>query len=400
MGPGDITGIIGLGIQAAGILMVASLSFFMTRSIKRASLGYWTAGWICLYVSLVSLIIAFQFVRFQSLFHTFYFLGEYAFGYMFVMGSRNYASGAVINKRHAWLLIPAILVATVLAVRVDEFKLASIPHSAIVAALFACALGVLWPFRKSDRSGPGFRVMLVALVMLALDFAHYVAVFSFLRFSRVALPLGYLKYTSVYDLILETLLGFGTLMLVMDNARQEVEVVNRELIAARDRLEVLAGIDPLTEALNRHAFYSLLKKKQSGGADTTHGCVVVLDIDSLKPINDSLGHAAGDAAIREVASCVRSIIRSDDLLFRWGGDEFLILFFGAADTPVYQRLTRLDQALCARELPGFRQPVSLIVSYGVASFATINAIEEAIDEADAKMYEHKQSRKQRDKRVG
>src|SRR5262249_9106873 len=156
---------------------------------------------------------------FQSVFHTLYFLGGYAFGYMFVLGSRNYANGAVINRRHTWLLIPATIIAAGLAVRVDEFNLAFIPHSAIMSALFACALGVLWPLRKSDRSGPGFRVMLVALVMLALDFAHYVAVFSFLQFSRVVLPLGYLRYTSVYDLILETLLGFGTLMLVMDNAR-------------------------------------------------------------------------------------------------------------------------------------------------------------------------------------
>ena len=189
-------------------------------------------------------------------------------------------------------------------------------------------------------------------------------------------------------------------MLVMDEARRELEATNRQLIAARDKLEVLARIDPLTEALNRHAFYSLL----AGGNDArklgAQGCVVVLDIDNLKPINDSLGHAAGDVAIRAVARAVRSVIRADDLLFRWGGDEFLILCFNISEASSRKRIDEMDGSLAFTTLPGASEAVRLIVSYGVAAFSAVGSIEKAIDQADEAMYASKQARKRSGKLAG
>ena len=183
-------------------------------------------------------------------------------------------------------------------------------------------------------------------------------------------------------------------------ARHEVEVANRDLIAARDKLEVLARIDPLTEALNRHAFYSLVDGDQEAKRLGASGCVVVLDIDNLKPINDSLGHAAGDAEIREVARAVRSVIRADDLLFRWGGDEFLILCFNISEAAASKRITEMDASLAFTSLPGASEPVRLIVSYGLAAFSGSRGIETAIDQADEAMYASKQARKRSGKLAG
>ncbi|HSE98216.1 MAG TPA: GGDEF domain-containing protein, partial [Blastocatellia bacterium] len=224
-------------------------------------------------------------------------------------------------------------------------------------------------------------------------FAHYVPVMSYIEFFNDSMKLPYLQYTSIYDLILEILLGFGTVMVVMEDMRHEVEAANRELVAARDRLEVLARIDPLTEALNRHAFHSLLEKRQDPPAGGVSGCVVVIDIDNLKPINDRLGHTAGDAAIREVARCLRSVIRADDLLFRWGGDEFLILLFNISEPEARRRIDDLDAVLAETRLPGSTDAVPLIVSYGLASFTDLAQVEHAIEKADSAMYARKQSRK-------
>ena len=99
-----------------------------------------------------------------------------------------------------------------------------------------------------------------------------------------------------------------------------MEAANQELRRAHDKLELLAQMDPLTEALNRHAFHSLLTRNESGSEADSSGCVAVIDIDNLKPINDTQGHQVGDKAIRAVATAVRSMIRADDMLFRWGGD--------------------------------------------------------------------------------
>jgi diguanylate cyclase (GGDEF)-like protein len=395
----DIQSIIGLTVQCAGIILITGLSFFMTRSIRRACLNYWTAGWVCLSVSLLALSIAFRVSATRHFAYPIYFLGEYAFGFLFLSGCRNYASGARLSKRHWYVLVPGLALAVGISLLTSDFNEAFIPHAAIVAVLFGAAFNALRP-AQATHSSPGLRVMSTALVLLTLDFLHYVPVMTYVRLSQATLPLSYLKYTSIYDLILEILLGFGTLMLVMDEARREVEVTNRELIAARDKLEVLARIDPLTEALNRHAFYSLIDGDEKAGELGASGCVVVLDIDNLKPINDSLGHAAGDAAIRDVARAIRSVIRADDLLFRWGGDEFLILCFNISEAAAHNRIEEMDASLAFTSLPGASEPLRLIVSYGVAGFSCTSGIEQAIDAADEAMYASKQARKRSGKLAG
>ncbi|HKP13426.1 MAG TPA: GGDEF domain-containing protein, partial [Blastocatellia bacterium] len=357
--------VVGLTIQCAGIILIASLSFFMTRSIHRAFLDYWTCAWVCMSVALILLSVAFRAKAGANLYFTLYYFGEYAFGFLFIAGCANYATGGKPARRHwAWLAAGAV-VAAALAHLSNSFSAAFVPHAAIMAGLFVLALRALRPARHAQPAGPGLSVVNVALALLVMDFLHYVPVVSYAEFFHGTLPGSYLQYTSVYDLILETLLGFGTLMLVMDNARHEVEAANRELRAAHDQLERLARVDPLTEALNRHAFYSLVER-QRASVSSRGGCAVVLDIDNLKPINDSFGHAAGDAAIRAVARTVRAAIRADDLLFRWGGDEFLILLFNLNEAEARRRVADIERHLALAEVPEARAAV--IVSHGLATF--------------------------------
>ncbi len=392
--PSEVQTIIGLTIQCAGIFLVTILSFFVTRSIERKFLDYWTLAWGCLSIALSALLISFRVPFLQPFLQPVYLLGEYVFGFMFIYGCRNYARGAVLTPRHFRLLVPGLLIAALLWRFLSNFDVLFISHAAIMAALFASAYLALRDAAKAGKQSPGLRVMSVALILLALDFLHYIPLFGYVELTGTQRFDTYLKYTSIYDLILEILLGFGTIMVVMEDVRREVENANRELIAARDRLEVLVRIDPLTEALNRHAFHSLLERK-SPTPLATPGCVVVVDIDNLKPINDSLGHTAGDAAIREVAKAIRSIIRADDLLFRWGGDEFLILLLNIAEADAQGRIRELNAALARTQLPGSSKPVPLPVSYGLAPFTSMSQIEQAIDQADSAMYARKQAGKQR-----
>ena len=376
---------VGLIIQCAGIVLITSLFVFMTRSIRRAFLDYWTAGWMCMSVALVSLAMSSRPGSLVSLDYFIYFLGEYAFGFLFIAGCRNYGGGDKLGRRDwAWLSAGAGVALGL--VMLLQFRVAFVPHSAILAAMFALAFRSLRSARRTRLRSPGLSVMNIALALLTLEFFHIVAVTSYVAFFRGRLPDGYLQYASVCNLILEILLGFGSLMLVMDSARLEVEATNRELQAAHDRLQKQARLDPLTEALNRHAFYSLVDRQRPETAGES-GCAVVLDIDDLKPINDSLGHAAGDAAIREVARAVRSVIRADDLLFRWGGDEFLILFFNLEEWEARRRVSAIDARLSATDQLG------LVVSHGLATFKRASEIERAIDAADAAMYASKQAGK-------
>jgi diguanylate cyclase (GGDEF)-like protein len=229
--------------------------------------------------------------------------------------------------------------------------------------------------------------MSAALLLLTIGFLHYVPVFAARKgLWGINIPLGYLQYTSIFDLLFEILLGFGTVMVLMEGVRREIEMTNRKLLDARDKLELLVQMDPLTEALNRHAFHSLLRRPEIGHDTCTSGSVAVLDIDNLKPINDTLGHSAGDKAIRAVASATRSLVRADDMLFRWGGDEFLVLMFKLPQPEASRRMEKLNKVLeenCERWLGG---AYTVTVSFGVAGFTSLTDLGQAIEQADKAMY--------------
>ena len=188
--------------------------------------------------------------------------------------------------------------------------------------------------------------------------------------------------------LLITLLAilFGTVMVRMRNVRRELETTNRKLVQARDQLELLVQMDPLTEALNRHAFHSLLRRPEVGHDAVTSGSVAVLDIDNLKPINDTLGHTAGDKAIRAVARATRSLVRADDMLFRWGGDEFLVLMFKLPQPEASRRMEKLNKILEENCENWVGMKLTVTVSFGVAGFTSLTDLGQAIEQADKAMY--------------
>src|SRR5262245_61061327 len=92
--------ITGLTIQCSGVLLIALLSFFMTRFIRRTSLYYWTIAWGCLSLSLIALSIGFQISQgFNFPFFFFYYLGEYAYCFFIYAGCRKYAANRELSLR-------------------------------------------------------------------------------------------------------------------------------------------------------------------------------------------------------------------------------------------------------------------------------------------------------------
>lgn len=232
-------------------------------------------------------------------------------------------------------------------------------------------------------------------MLLSVNFLHDVPVFGARNgLWGITIPAAYLQYTSIFDLILEILLGFGTMMVLLEGVRREVEAVNRRLTKTHDKLELMASMDPLTEALNRHAFHSLLSRDQSGDESGTDGCVAVIDIDNLKPINDRFGHGVGDKAIRAVARAIRTLIRADDMVFRWGGDEFLVLMFKLHEEEASRRMHSLNNILEENSEQWTGSPAKISVSTGVCGFDSLTSLGDAIERADQAMYESRQRARQ------
>ena len=376
---------VGLAIQCVGILLITLLSLFMQSSIKSNALRYWTASWVSLSLSLINLFAAFRLASAYTIFYSCYFLAEYLFGLLFIAGCRSQVTGEPLSRKHAYFLIPAVVIAFVLPYVSSDFNDLFMIHAAILATLFMIAFFTL---RKSGERSPGIQLMSVALLLMTLDFLHYVPAFGARKgLLGITVPATYFRYTSVFDLLFEILLGFGTVMVLMETVRREVEQTNRKLTDARDQLELLVQMDPLTEALNRHAFHSLLRRPESGTDNrATSGSVAVLDIDNLKPINDTLGHTVGDKAIRAVARAMRSLVRADDMLFRWGGDEFLVLMFKLPQPEASRRLEKLNKILDENCERWIGEPVKVTVSFGVAGFTSLTDLGQAIEQADKAMY--------------
>jgi diguanylate cyclase (GGDEF)-like protein len=393
---------VGLAIQCGGILLITLLSLFMRSSIKSVSLRYWTASWASLSLALLGLFIGFHIEPTQKLFYSIYFFGEYVFGLLFIAGCLNQVSRTPRQRPRAYFLIPALVVAFVLPNASRDFNDLFMIHSAIVAALFMAAFITLHRGFKNEERTAGVRVMSAALLLLTACFLHYVPVFGARKgLWGVTVPAAYLQYTSVVDLLFEMLLGFGTVIVLMESVRREVELANLKLTEARDQLELLVQMDPLTEALNRHAFHSLLRRPEKGEESKSSGSVAVIDIDNLKPINDTFGHTVGDKAIRAVARAMRSLVRADDMLFRWGGDEFLVQRFNLPHAEAVQRLQKLNEILEENGRRWTSVPITVTVSYGVAGFNSLTGLGDAIETADKAMYaQRNQTRGVYDARFG
>ncbi len=110
---------------------------------------------------------------------------------------------------------------------------------------------------------------------------------------------------------------------------RRVRKTNQKLREANKQLEFHAVRDPLTGLFNRRSFFELMNKRATNAntgrrEDDNPDGLMILDIDHFKHINDTLGHAGGDAVLIEIAKRLRSTVRDTDMVMRWGGEEFLI----------------------------------------------------------------------------
>ena len=152
-------------------------------------------------------------------------------------------------------------------------------------------------------------------------------------------------------------------------------------------LKELALRDPLTGLYNRNHFNDVIRRELAALLHHRLSLSVLLaDVDRFKEINDRLGHAAGDDVLKFVANYLTSCVRESDYVFRWGGDEFLILLPRTEEADAAQKAQELGRSL--PRIPG-TQEVQASLSVGWATHRSGTDFPAVLAQADARMYERK-----------
>lgn len=175
----------------------------------------------------------------------------------------------------------------------------------------------------------------------------------------------------------------------------QYRALNRQVLEAlthkrEEALELsrIASTDPLTGCLNRQRAEAAITEWLASG---TPFCLCFADLNGLKHVNDTQGHEMGDCYLLTVVQTLQSACRQDaDQLFRYGGDEFLLLFLDLPAASAASRMERVNRSLRARShMPG--HPFAMSVSFGLAQSSEGESPDALIQAADKRMYYDKEN---------
>jgi diguanylate cyclase (GGDEF)-like protein len=211
----------------------------------------------------------------------------------------------------------------------------------------------------------------------------YIPLLSVDRFVGLLVLVGGRTASDLRDRRLLTTIGLA-IGLTLDNLRHSTE------------LHEVATHDELTQLFNRRHFFQQLEKELRAARRSGRPLgLLILDVDSLKLINDTYGHNVGDAVLANLGKLLAKRVRGDDIPARIGGDEFAVLMPNTDKRRAFATATRLEKALQTKpiyKLHGLE--LNLSVSCGVAGYPWSGEdVAEIVQWADANMYEVKAARK-------
>src|SRR6185436_10127754 len=160
-------------------------------------------------------------------------------------------------------------------------------------------------------------------------------------------------------------IALGMQLMTFEDMTSELRQTNSRLETAQRELRQMVITDPLTGCRNRRFFDEIIAHEMSQHRRYgTPLSLLFIDVDQFKSINDTLGHAAGDRVLRDVAGFLMRKTRDADYVFRWGGDEFLLLLSCREDEAI-RRGSEL-QADFPRSPVASGLPAAVGLSFGVA----------------------------------
>jgi diguanylate cyclase (GGDEF)-like protein len=211
-----------------------------------------------------------------------------------------------------------------------------------------------------------------------------------------AIYLSFIHIDPATDLIVANIVSainvfifFGAIVFIMLAFYTSISTVEKELEVKNKQLIRAANTDFLTGALNRREFTHLFESTK----DKVPFCIVMGDIDSFKAVNDTYGHDVGDNVIISAVNIIGSRLKPDDLIARWGGEEFLILLKNTKLPDAKILMDQIEQSIRAAKIKSHNDFISFTMTFGITECLndspyppTKNLLEVLTKETDLKLY--------------
>jgi diguanylate cyclase (GGDEF)-like protein len=369
-------------IQEIGAVLFGLVFLFLYRQSRVVYFGLWAIAWV---LRAAAAFFGHELLRtlhagWLAPYATF----EFAFVIVLISAARAGFASSVRDWRTVLRLISIlpIFVALVYAAgwrsRIEAYY---------VSDALVLSFVYIYNFISLRRNrGIGARAFRFSLLLLAAAFLEHALMLVYLYGSGGAPDwVRYEHLETYYDFVLHCVLAFAAMAMWSESQIERVRELASEADHLRRESRQTADLDHLTGLLNQAALAHRVEQPEQ-----FEGVVAVCDMDNFKDINDRYGHLVGDEILRHIGSLLHASIRHEDEAFRWGGDEFVVLFRNQRVDVADKRMAAIEARLHEFRVRGFGMlPISF--SWGTAETHD-RALRDALDEADRRMYAHKRSR--------
>lgn len=233
-----------------------------------------------------------------------------------------------------------------------------------------------------------FRLSMVLSMITAIIYVGA----SLIRFYNPLYPVVHGSHFSVIMFYFNTIVGYSMILIFSFLFALELQYFSRVLEAENSQLGVIANFDPLTRLLNRRGMSRQIDQaieKANENEEETF-TLIMADLDYFKQINDHYGHEVGDEVLSQVADILRNDTREEDLVCRWGGEEFLLLI-RADEDGAYEIALRIQDTLARNNIKTQKAELPIRMTMGMARYQRDIALRDLINIADEKLYRGKEN---------
>jgi diguanylate cyclase (GGDEF)-like protein len=370
-------------IQAAGTLLLFLLFLLLYRKIRRRAFLDWIASWIFLFIGL-ALQFSLPWIR-EGNRPAYLAMNGALLAHVFflIRGTRRFRNPAARSSMAEILwAVPVLAAAWWASMAPDQAHVASVPMALLRSAAYV--LTAIW-FAVTPGSAAGRIFLSISFLLWGAERA--VSGLGLVRFGSLANLPAWLQYLGFAGMFLEMMIAVGIIVLLFEATQARLAAEMEALVHSERELKEMGVRDPLTGLYNRHHFNDVIRRELANVRRYgTELSVLLLDVDRFKEINDVKGHAVGDDVLRFVANYLTTCIRESDFVFRWGGDEFLLLLPRTDEGSAAQKADELARKL--PKIPG-TEGLHPSLSVGWATHRMNAEFPATLALADQRMYEMK-----------